>query len=291
MALLRPSLTLVLDLDERLASKDTVQEIKRCYPYIGVPVVRSHEPASSDAPIENRARMVVGFGTRKYLRSADEGADDLWDGVVSRWIGNMLHKVGSTMRAFNTRQRKIGLPEVVFDRVRIELQGGEFSVALHTDPLSFIDFDARDFVDQARNLLNEGALEGATGVLIPSDEDYETQRGEAFSAWTREHPEPEADPEQGEDASDHEAEAEEERAPEPKLSREEWLELDKQAKSYENTAVPPTDSDTLPPVEREKEPPEPERFSFAVDYAREWTVSFGDGTSRAFCPATRRFRD
>ena len=283
MALLRPSMTLVLDLDERLSTKDTVQEIKRCYPYVGVPVVRSHEAQSSEAPIENKARMIVGLGTRKYLRSANEGADELWDTVVSRWIGNMLHKIGSTMKAFNTRQRKINLPEVIFDRIDIELQGGEFVVALHTDPQSFIDFDAHEFVDQARSLLNDGTLDNAVRILIPSEESYEDQCATAYETWLKEHPEPEDDTALAEQEQETEAE--------PELTREEWLELDKQAKSYENTAVPPTDSNTLPPIQREEEEPEPERFSFEVDYSSEWTAVFADGTHHSFNPTTQQFQD
>lgn len=283
MALLRPSLTLVLDLDERLAGKDTVLEIKRCYTYVCTPVIRHHGPESDDAPMRNDARMIVGLGTRKYLHSADEGADALWDDVVGHWIGNMLHKIGSTMRAFNARQRRIDLPEVVFDRIDVELQGGEFVVSLHTDPQSFIDSDASEQVDRARMLLNVGVLKGASRVLVPSDESYTRQRDAAFAQWQIDHPEPEVVSDAGQEP------IEEEEACEP-LTREEWLELDKQAKSYENTAVPPTDSNTLPPIQREEEPPEPERFSFEVDCG-EWGVVMSDGSVRTFDPAAQAFSD
>lgn len=283
MAMLRPTLTLVLDLDERLAGKGTVLEIKRCYTYVCTPVIRQHAPESDDAPVRNGARMIVGLGTRKYLHSADEGADALWDDVVGHWIGNMLHKVGGTMRAFNTRQRRIGLPEVVFDRIDVELQGGEFVVSLHTDPQSFIDFDASDQVNRARMMLNSGALQGALRVLIPTDESYERQRDAAFAQWQVDHPAPEAAPEAEREPG------EDEKADEP-LTREEWLEQDRQAKSYENTAVPPTDSNTLPPIRREEEPPEPERFAFEVDYG-EWGVVMSDGSVHTFDPATQTLSD
>ena len=82
MALIRPSLTLVLDVDERLASEDTVLELKRCYTYICSPLVRKHAPTSEDAPVSNTARAIVGFGQRNYLHSTDDGADELWDTVV-----------------------------------------------------------------------------------------------------------------------------------------------------------------------------------------------------------------
>lgn len=273
MALIRPSLTLIFDLDERLAVKDTILELKRCYAYIGVPVIRNHAPAGDDAPLSSRARLLVGMGTKKYLYSGDEGADELWSSVVEPWIGNMLRKIGTTMRAFNTRQRKINLPEVVFERLDVELQGGEFVVSLHTDPQSFVPEALSSQVGLARTLLNDGTLADATCVLMPSDESYQSQYTDARAVWDETHPEPEEPAAQ--DTEQEEAE------PERELTREEWLELDKQAKSYENTAVPPTDSNTLPPIKREEEPPEPEPFAFDVDYTL-WSVRYADGTERTF---------
>lgn len=285
MALLRPSLTLVLDLDERLAGKDTILEIKRCYPYVGVPVVRSHVAAEGESVATNRARMIVGLGTRRYLDSSDEGADALWDTVVLRWIGNMLHKVGSTMRAFNVRQRRIGLPEIVFERIDVELEGGRFVVSLHTDEESFVDFDASEYVDSARRLFNDGTFAQAVRVLVPSDESYDSQRSAALALWAQSRPEAPSDVPAPDEAE--EAHACADRCERP-LTREELLELDKQAKSYENTAVAPTDSDELPPIRREEEPPEPERFNFEFD-CRQWTVEFGDGSRRTFDASVGEF--
>ena len=54
MALLRPSLTLVLDLDERVAAEQTILEINRSYAHIGTPVIRTHACESAeDAPVRN----------------------------------------------------------------------------------------------------------------------------------------------------------------------------------------------------------------------------------------------
>ena len=66
------------------------------------------------------------------------------------------------------------------------------------------------------------------------------------------------------------------------------LREDAEAKSYENTAVPPTNSRTLPRPQREEPEPEPERFSFEVDYAL-WSVEYADGTRRTFDSAQRSF--
>lgn len=282
MAMLRPSLTLVLDLDERVASEDTVLEIRRTYAHICTPVIRTHAAADDDAPVHNEARMLVNMGTRKYLHSADEGADDLWNEIVEPWIKNILHKVGNNMKVFNDRQRSIKLPEVIFDRVDVELQGGEFVVSLHTDPVSAVDEGLHAQVGLARELLNSGVLEGAVRVDAPSDESYEAQRDAAWQTWAAEHPEalePKPEPE---------PELESAPVSEPELTREEWLARDEEAKSYENTHVAPTDSEALPPIKREEAEEEPEQFDFEVGYDA-WSVTFADGTKKNFNATERAF--
>ncbi len=273
MALIRPSMTLIFDLDDRLWSEDTELELKRCYTFVSTPLVRHHAPASEDDPISNTARTIISFGQRKYLHSADEGADELWDDVMEQWLGNILHKIGSNMKAFNRRQRLIGLPEIVFDKFDIELQGGEFTVSLHPDLLGFVPSELNAAITMARSLLNDGTFKDASRVRIPADDSYASQQEIAFKAWQEEHPEPE---EVEENVS-----TKEEEAPEVDYFSEEWLEYDRKRKSYENTAVPITDSDELPQIEREEEVEPPEPFSFEVDYTV-WSVEFADGTSRRY---------
>ena len=69
MALLRPSLTLVLDLDERVAAEQTILEINRSYAHIGTPVMRTHAPASEDAPVRNTARLIVNTAAMKLKKA------------------------------------------------------------------------------------------------------------------------------------------------------------------------------------------------------------------------------
>ena len=283
MALIRPSLTLVLDLDERQAHEETQLELKRCYTYITAPIVRRHAPEDADAPVSNTARAIVNFGTRNYLHSADEGADELWDGIVEQWLGNILHKVGSTMKAFNRRQRSIGLPEVIFDKFDIELAGGEFTVSLHPDLLGFVPEELNAAITLARSLLNDGTFAGAVRVRIPADESYAAQQESARAAWDEAYPEV-SEPEAVQSSSEAEA------APEVDYESEEWLAYDRERKSYERTAVPITDSDELPPIVREEEPEPPEPFSFEVDYSV-WGVIYADGTSRRFDSSALAFSE
>lgn len=295
MALLRPSLTLVLDLDERVAAEQTILEINRSYAHIGTPVVRTHAPASEDAPARNTARLIVNMGTYAYLNAADEGADERWNTIVGPWIGNMLRKIGNNMKVFNDRQRKIGYPEVSFDTLDIELGGGAFTVAVRPRGAGAVDETVAELVSAARALRNDGTFAEAVRVELPAADAWASQRDAAWEAWVAEHPQALADEteqlveagDEGAVGGDGEADANAEPAT-PK-TREELLAEDIIAKSYENTAVPPTDSDALSRPQRAVEEEE-EPFDFAVDY-RVWTVIGPDGAARPWDSTAAAFID
>lgn len=285
MAMIRPSLTLVLDLDERLATEQTILEIKRSYAHITTPVIRKHEPVDDGTPV-NIARLLVNMGAYSYLSSEDEGADERWRDVVEPWIGNILHKVGNNLKVFNDRQRELGMPELLFDRANVELGAGKLVVSIHPDPVCWIDPSLNEKVGLARELFNAGAFEGASIVRMPSERSWEVQHSKAWDEWVEEHPEALLEPESAQTL-------EEDAESEPEKTREQLLLEDIEAKSYENTAVPPTDSDALPAPKSyvaEEPEPEPERFSFEVDYSV-WEVEFEDGSTRLFDPAKRAFAD
>lgn len=296
MALLRPSLTLVLDLDERVAGEQTILEINRSYAHIGTPVIRTHAAEGAldaaaedteDAPVRNTARLIVNMGTYSYLNSADEGADERWETIVGPWIGNMLRKIGNNMKVFNDRQRKIGYPEVHFDTLDIELGAGAFTAAVRPQGAGMVDEAVSDLVTAARALRNDGTFAEAVRVELPCAASWQAQRDAAWEAWVIEHPEVLEEPAADEDAAEGDAEAAAEPAPEK--TREELLAEDIIAKSYENTAVPPTDSDALPRPEREEEEEE-EPFDFPVDYTL-WTVIGPDGAARTYDSAAAAFID
>ncbi|MFQ9179520.1 MAG: hypothetical protein ACLR3C_06095 [Eggerthella lenta] len=148
MAQPRPSLTLILDLDERLDSEDVRLEIDRCYSYVGSTLVRTH-PACDGEP-QNIMRFLVKLGTRRYLRAEDEGADELWNDVMERWFYNELYKVSNNMLIYNRRQREVGNPQLVFDWIDVELQNGQLHALLHCDNVSGIRPETSELLTQLR---------------------------------------------------------------------------------------------------------------------------------------------
>ena len=153
MAQPRPSLTLILDLDERLDSEDVRLEIDRCYSYVGSTLVRTH-PACDGEP-QNIMRFLVKLGTRRYLRAEDEGADELWNDVMERWFYNELYKVSNNMLIYNRRQREVGNPQLVFDWIDVELQNGQLHALLHCDNVSGIRPETSELLTQLRAAYNE----------------------------------------------------------------------------------------------------------------------------------------
>ncbi len=280
MAMIRPNLTLIMDLDERVATKDTILEIKRNYAHITTPVIRTHA-AGADEPVSNTARMMVKMGTYKYLRSEDEGADERWETIVEPWIKNMLHKVGNNMKVFNKRQREIGSPELNFDYTTLEFESGSFIVGVHPNATGWIDPELHSAVGTARTLLNNGTFADVVRVDIPAAARYGAQRDVAWEEWVVEHPEPEV-------SEEDVPEVAEEVEREPDNTREELLQEDIEAKSYENTAVPITDKQGLPMPVREEKEEEEDPFDFTVDYTV-WEAFFADGSSRLFDSSAMAF--
>lgn len=176
-----PSMTLLLDLDERLMSTSLRREIDRCYSYLGTPVVRTHPAAAGDP--ENTMQLKIRVGAREYLDSKAEGADELWNNYIEHWLLNQVHAVDNQMRIYNRRQREEGTDELIFTWIDFELQGGRLHVRMRLDSQCGIDPAESAWVTRVRSALNEGLLgEGVTCVQLPSDAYYAQQYEEGMQA-------------------------------------------------------------------------------------------------------------
>lgn len=273
MAQPRPSLTLIADLDERLATEDVRLEINRCYSYVGSTLVRTH-PAGEGDP-ENVIRFLVKLGTRDYLHADAEGSDELWNDVMERWFYNELHKVSNNMRIYNRRQREIGNPELTFDWIDIELQNGQLHALLHCDNVSGIDAETSKLLTQLRAVYNSGAFgEAPVRVLMPTPTSYAEQLEAGLQARALR---------LEQEAAAREAAAAEARAAAEAaeaLAEEAFLEspslLD--AKDGSDDAASCTDTAEGSTAES---PFALDEADFPVDY-RVWLVEYADGTARTF---------
>lgn len=279
MAQPRPSLTLILDIDERLDSEELRLEISRCYAHVGSALVRTH-PASEGAP-ENIARFLVKMGGRPYLHAGDE-ADRLWNDVLERWFANEFHKVGNNMLVFNRRQRDLHATELFFDWIEIELQDGELVAGLHLDTASGIDPACAALLSALRDARNAGTLgEGVRRVLMPTPAAYEEQQvaGRAAAA---------ARVEAAEAARAQQA-AERQAAREAAAAEAERLFLGSPELEGEEDGED-VDAGTAAGEDGADDPFALDEPAFAVDY-RLWLVEYDDGSARVFDSARAAFVD
>ena len=273
MAQPRPSLTLVLDINEQLDCEEFRLEVNRCFSYVGSTLVRNH------AQPENIARFLVKMGTRSYWNSKDEGSDELWTSVMERWFFNELHKVANNLKLFNRRQREIGNPEIPFDFLEIDLQNGTCIVRLRLDSNSDIAPERSELLTLLRDIINAGTLgEGVTKVTMPDDASFNLQRKAGLAAKEQREEEIAAEKaRQAEEAAAALREAEKE-------AEEAFLESPLLAASLNEETEKTNDA---PDVDWDAcfgfdEP------DFAIDYTR-WNVEYHDGASRIFDSAERSF--
>lgn len=280
MAQPRPSGTLILDIDARLDSEDVRLEVNRCYPYVCPTLVRTHEAEEGDC--HNTARLLVKLGTRKYVCSADEGSDELWNEVIERWIYNAFHKLGNQMKIYNRRQREIGGTELYFDAIELDLENGKLKVALRLDSNSDIPASSATFVSAVRAALNDGSLgEGVVRVQMPTNDSFAAQAEVA-------------------EATKAEREAEAAKAAEEAKAAEAAARAEAEAAADENFLESPelTEADSEPETamtESELEAELEAKFGFpeadfAVDFTM-WAVEYADGTVRTFDSSTGKFQD
>ncbi|AJC12664.1 hypothetical protein JI75_08410 [Berryella intestinalis] len=271
----RPSLALVLDVDEEYATKETRLEVGRCYSYVGSTVVRSHKRAEGARPL-NRAELHVKLGNRRYLASDDEGADELWNDVIERWLFNQFGTIANNMRIYNRRQREIGGTELDFDYLDVVLENGGLVVQARLDSTSGIPAEVSAVVSQIRSALNAGALgPDVHRVTIPSEADYRRQVTEAQIRSEQDlGTETEGLPAQGENPDPIEAS---EQIDEPFTESDDLVDTSEQ--------------DALAELEAQMEAkfalPDPD---FEIDY-RIWGVMLPDGTEKEFDSAALSFRN
>ncbi|MEE8715965.1 MAG: hypothetical protein SOI26_03775 [Coriobacteriales bacterium] len=166
--IVHPSLMETIDLDERAYSDDFAADLRRCYLSIGP--VRVHRHTATD-PAHNVMELSVHMA-KKYWRSSDEGADELWDSV-REWLASKTYFVGSTIRNFNASRAERGDQTVDYDRLDVAMGPITLQFALVGNELPAIDRMA----DALRAQLNAGAFGDVepVRVLMPSQRSYEEQ--------------------------------------------------------------------------------------------------------------------
>ena len=267
-SLIRPSLILKMDLDERVFSDEMIAEIKRSYSYVAPSVVASH-PAGEGYP-EHNLRFMVKLH-RPYWDIHDEGAQELWQGVMPKWLHNMFFKVSNTITASNKVRAEAG--ERGLKYAWLELEFGENALmAIKTASDGAIPEQGVEWVERVRALMCDGAFgDGVTCVRIPSRASYEAQLAAAEAAQARA-----AEDVAGEEAAEGVDETAAEAAATDAIATADTAADDAAA------ADESADQDAAAAL--------PEPPAFDVDYTI-WGIEYTDGTVRAYDSAAGAFAE
>ena len=285
-AFIRPSLILRMDLDERLFNDECVSDIKRSYSYVSPSLVQAHKPVDGQRP-ENVMRFMIKLH-RAYWDKSDEAAQQLWEGVMPKWLHNMFSKVSNTITAANNVRAENGEPAFPYHWLELEF-GDNALIAVKTGSDSSFPADGVDMVERVRDLMNDGALgQDIACVRIPSRASYEAQLAAAEQAQA----EAAASAEQGETAGQQGAQAIDVAAAEG----EAVVVADRVADAAEGERADVADriADAAEPAEaaavNAAEPTfaMPELPAFNVDYGT-WGIEYADGTVREFDAAAGAF--
>ena len=266
-AFIRPSLILCMDLDERLFNDECVSDIKRSYSYVSPSLVQAHKPVDGRRP-ENVMRFMIKLH-RAYWDKSDEAAQQLWEGVMPKWLHNMFSKVSNTITAANNVRAENGEPAFPYHWLELEF-GDNALIAVKTGSDSSFPADGVDMVERVRDLMNDGALgQDIACVRIPSRASYEAQ----LTAAERAHAEAVAAAEQGETADQGDEQA-----------------IDVAAAEGEAVVVADRVADVADRIADAAEPAfaMPELPAFNVDYGT-WGIEYADGTVREFDAAAGAF--
>lgn len=272
-AFIRPSLILRMDLDERLFNDECVSDIKRSYSYVSPSLVQAHKPVDGRRP-ENVMRFMIKLH-RAYWDKSDEAAQQLWEGVMPKWLHNMFSKVSNTITAANNVRAENGQPAFPYHWLELEF-GDNALIAVKTGSDSSFPADGVDMVERVRDLMNDGALgQDVACVRIPSRASYEAQLAAAEQAQA----EAAAAAEQGESAGQQDEQAIDAAA----------------AVAADSSAAADRIADAAEPASAEGERAAaepafamPELPAFDVDYGT-WGIEYADGTVREFDAAAGAF--
>lgn len=268
-AFIRPSLILRMDLDERLFNDECVSDIKRSYSYVSPSLVQAHKPVDGQRP-ENVMRFMIKLH-RAYWDKSDEAAQQLWEGVMPKWLHNMFSKVSNTITAANNVRAENGQPAFPYHWLELEF-GDNALIAVKTGSDSSFPADGVDMVERVRDLMNDGALgQDVACVRIPSRASYEAQLAAAEQAQA----EAAAAAEQGETAGQQDEQAVDAAVA---VAADSSAAADRIADAAEGERA-----DAAEPAFAMPELP-----AFSVDYGT-WGIEYADGTVREFNAAAGAF--
>lgn len=271
-AMVRPSLILKMDFDERAYNDEVKSEIKRSYSYVAPSLVETHE--ACDGRPENVIRFTIKVH-RPYWDINDEASQELWEGSMVKWLHNMLAKVSNTMMAANTQHKNRGERTVDYAWLDLEF-GNNLTIRVKLNADSSIPENTYDIVAAVRKAACAGVLgDNLAVVSVPSYESWSAQLAAVEAEL--------ADQAEAEAAAAVEAAAQEAETLEgdQEAETDETVEVVEDAEAVDDVESADDELEDEETDETEELPEFPPFPDFEVDY-RIWGVENADGVIREF---------
>ena len=181
MTAVRPSAHILLDIDKRLDTDDTLAAaMKRSYLYVAATRIGFHNEdlalvlknaaeenegsetslssgiviKAENAPYTNTIRLHIHL-RKPYWNTSVAESVDLWDNMMRRWLTNISRKISNTMIAFNAAREKNGGKLIVFDTFEYDFEGYAL-IELALAPDSSLIPNTLSVVEKVRTWYNSG---------------------------------------------------------------------------------------------------------------------------------------
>ncbi|WP_165046098.1 hypothetical protein [Adlercreutzia sp. ZJ138] len=168
MTMIRPTLHLLMDLDERIYTDELAADIKRSYMHIAPTSVITH--TSNDDNVWNFIRLKA-LASTPYWDKLDECQDQTWRDSMPRWMRNSFYKTSSAMLAFNNVNER-HLDSLAFSWMEVEFNEA-MTIVIRLDHTSKIPVCADQIIEQVRNACADKLLgKNPVRVWAPSPNSY-----------------------------------------------------------------------------------------------------------------------
>ena len=183
MSLIRPSLIIQANLLPDEYSESAEKEFKRSYIYMAQSLVK---PLAEDELQDGNVMRLSIRLMKPYWDSSDAQANELWEGVMPQWLGNVTYNINNAMVKFNQVIHPFGCSKIHFSWLDFEFdKNALLRVKVQDDN---IPGNMPQLIEKARTCFNAGAFGESEVAMVrmPSRASYEAQKA-AFEQEMREY--------------------------------------------------------------------------------------------------------
>lgn len=282
-----PSNLIIFNIDSRILTEDVKLSIRRSWTHIGEILVHPYENDPQSKPM-NFIHVMVKFGTRHYLNSALDEADENWNTRMEQHLLSTMRKISNNNIAFNRHLRNSHQEELILDYLEFELEGGALTLEYRLDSNGCVPTSCAQVATEIRNALNANMLGNPCCIRIPSHSSFDAQQ-KAYEERAKQTQLEDASLMQTNDVSNDgeqpsmvEALAEEGFIEAPELVEEIEQEETEAKRSNSPLEVAPLSEEEWEALYGVNE------ANFEIDY-HIWEIVYADGTSREFDSSTQQY--